>query len=509
MSAADHPGDLPAGLPADLPDDPDAAALRLVPECLDLPEAQRVAWLERICLTHPDVAQRVRELLAADRASGDFLEHGLVNAGPDRVSQRLGPWQLDEEVAIGGMSRVYRAHRADGAYDQQVAVKLFDAAHLDRKAAERFAAERRILASLDHPGIARILDGGQTDDGTPYVVMEFVRGLVITHHCEHHKVNLAGRLAIVRKACEALQAAHEIGIVHRDIKAGNILVDENGQPKLIDFGIAKVLQDQSVGDFDLPRTRAGAQILTPEYASPEQWRGELVSPASDVYSLGVLMYELVTGTRPYQVAGLSTGEMERTVCSTIPLDPSTLVARRRSEPPAGLPAAGALRRRLRGDIDRIIMTAMRLEVERRYPTARALADDIERHLNGKPVHARGASRLYRTGKFITRYRTGVAAAAAVFLAMTAALIVVEQQRELARGEAARARAAKEFLVEMIGRADPYENPETRTMAEAVRDGHSWYQRTICRAAGPRSGNASRYRFCAVWSGRLRDRTGAT
>lgn len=457
-----------AGQENELPADVDAAALRLLPDCLELPEAQREAWLERRCPHRPDVRRRVLELLAADRDSGAFLEGSPVTAGPDRSGERLGPWRLEEEIAIGGMSRVYRASRADGAYEQQAAVKLFDAAHLDRDAAARFAAERRILASLDHPGIARILDGGETADGTPFVVMDFVRGEPITHYCERRGVDLAGRLTLIQKTCEALQAAHRRGIVHRDIKAGNILVDENGQPKLIDFGIAKILTEEGAGDPDLPRTRAGAQILTPEYASPEQWRGETVSPASDVFSLGVMMYELVTGTRPFQVAGLTTGEMERAVCSTIPLDPSTIVARRKSAPPPGLPAARALKRRLRGDIDRIVMTAMRLDPADRYGSAIDLAEDVERHLSGKAVRARGASRLYRAGRFVSRHRAGVAVTAAVFGLLLAALGVVETQRELARQQAERAASATAFLTEMIQRADPFENADSPTLAGALK-----------------------------------------
>jgi serine/threonine-protein kinase len=455
-------------LPGELPADPDAAALRLLPDCLDQPEDRRLDWLAEHCPDRPEVRERVLQLLAADRESGDFLESGPPPTDFDLAGKRLGAWQLDEEIAIGGMSRVYRAHRADGAYEQQVAVKVFDGAQLDRDAAARFGAERRILASLDHPGIARIIDGGEAGDGTPFLVMELVRGEPITHYCERHQVDLPGRLALVARACEALQAAHRHGIVHRDIKAGNILVDDSGQPKLIDFGIAKILESATLESVELPRTRAGAHILTPEYASPEQLRGDPVSPASDIYSLGVLLYELVTGTRPHQVAGLSPGEMERTVCSTVPLDPSSLVARRKSPPPAGLPPARSLRRRLRGDIDRIVMTAMRLEPGERYHSALALAEDIDRHLTGKPVQARGASHLYRASRFIARHRTGAATTAGVFLLLLGALAVVERQRETARQEARRAESASAFLTEMIQRADPFENAEAPTLAGSLK-----------------------------------------
>jgi len=457
-----------SGRGRDLPDDPDAAALRLLPDCLEQPESSRLEWLATRCPDRPEVRERVLALLSADRDSGGFLEDGPALPGPERVGERLGPWRLDEEIAIGGMSRVYLAHRADGTYEQQVAVKLYDAAHLDRHAAARFDAERRILAALDHPGIARVIDGGETDDGTAYVVMEYVRGEPITRYCDRHGIDLPGRLQLIQSMCEALDLAHCRGIVHRDIKAGNILVDDAGQPRLIDFGIAKILEHAAFDHIDLPQTRAGAQMLTPEYASPEQLRGDTVGPWSDVYSMGVLLYELLTGTRPHQVAGLSPAEMERTVCGTIPLDPSAMIARRKSSPPEGLRPAGRLRRQLKGDIDRIVMTAMRHEPGARYASARALAEDIERHLSGKAVQARGASRLYRAGRFASRHRSGVAAGAAAFVLLASALAVVETERNLARNEAERAESAKRFLTEMIQRADPFENAEAPTLAGALK-----------------------------------------
>lgn len=452
----------------ELPLDPEVAALRLLPECLDQPRERRLEWLEQRCRDRPEVKQRILQLLAADRDSGDFLEDAASpQLGIDRRGERLGPWQLDEEIAIGGMSRVYRAHRADGHYEQQAAVKLYDGAHLDPSASARFAAERRILASLDHPGIARVIDGGRSEDGTPYVIMEMVRGMPLTRYCERRSIDVTGRLQLVQRVCEALATAHRHGIVHRDLKPGNILVTDDGQPKLIDFGIAKVLASDHV-NVDLPETIVGAQILTPEYASPEQIRGETVERTSDIYSLGVLLYELMTGTLPHKMAGLSPGEMERAVCTTIPADPSTAIARRKASPPPGLGSARALRRRLSGDIDRIVMTAMRVEPSERYASATALAQDIDRHLSGLPVVARGASRLYRASRFMARHRTGVAATAAVFVLLLAALAVVDRQRERALTQAERAESATAFLAEMIQRADPFENAEDPTLAGALK-----------------------------------------
>ena len=424
------------------------------------------------CADSPELLKRVLRLVEAERLSDGFLEDApRVDAVDldldDRSGQRMGAFELIEILAIGGMSTVYRARRVDGTYDQEVAVKLFGGASLDAEGRRRFEAERRIVAALEHPGIARIIDGGTAEDGTPYVVMELVRGEPITRYCRHNRIGVDGRLQLLQQVCEALEIAHRRGIVHRDIKSGNVLVTDDGLPKLIDFGIARIL-DPAALPVDMPETRLGGQLMTPEYASPEQLRGEPVGIASDIYSLGVLAYELLTGVRPHPLSGMSPAEMERTVCGTVAVDPSGMVKRRRGAPSAGLGNARSLRRRLRGDIDRIVMTAMRTEAQQRYPTAQALADDIERHLTGKPVHARGASRLYRTGKFITRYRTGVGAVAVIFVAMAVALIAVEQQRERALVEAQRAESAKQFLTEMIQRADPFENAAEPTLAGALR-----------------------------------------
>jgi len=453
---------------ADLPTDPEAAALRVFCEYLDRPEIGRDEWLELQLRQRPEVHERVRRLIAAERSSAGFLEGNIrATALRGRSGDRLGPWELVEQIAIGGMSRVFRARRTDGVYDQDVAVKLFDGAHLDDSTAARFDAERRILAALDHPGIARIIDGGKTDDDTPYVVMELVHGQPITHYCDRHGLDLPARLELFQKVCVALEVAHRHGVVHRDIKAGNVLVTNDGEPKLIDFGIAKVLASGGIA-VDLPETRQGNALMTPEYASPEQLRGAAVDVTSDVYSLGVLLYEMLTGTRPHKIAGLSPVEMENTVCNTIPADPSEMVNRRRTSPPNGLGEAGLLKRRLRGDIDRIVMTAMRLEPTERYASALGLAQDLERHLSGQPVRARGASSLYRASRFIGRHRVGFAVTVATFVLLTGALVVVEAQRELARAEAARAESARAFLVEMIQRADPFENADSPTLAGALK-----------------------------------------
>ena len=454
--------------------DVDAQALELFTESLELPLSMRYAWLADQCVGNARLLQEVLQLQDADHgAEAGFLESSPL-ASPDRSGQRVGPFELVEEIGVGGMGRVYRAKRADGAFEQEVAVKLFDARIRTPGDKARFHAERQILASLEHPGIARLIDGGTAADTTPYVVMELVRGQPITHYCEARKLDLPARLALFQRVCAALEVAHQRGVVHRDLKPGNVLVTDDGEPKLIDFGIAKVLRPETM-DVTLPETMTRAQLLTPEYASPEQVRGQKVGPSSDVYSLGILMYELLTGSRPYQISTLTPAEIERTVCHSMPADPSDLVARRRSPPPSGLSDSRELRRALRGDLDRIVMTALRKEPGQRYASAAALSRDIERYLNGQPVAARGASTWYRAGKFIQRHRAGALAVLAIFIVLVGSLIVVarqaaeaQRQRDVARQEAARATAAKEFLVEIIGRSDPFENAESATLAGALR-----------------------------------------
>lgn len=456
-----------------------AEALDLLGRALERPETEREAWLAAECGDRPALYSAVRALLEADRDSAGFLEAPAGRAGlrgrpGNRCGERLGAFEIVEEVALGGMSAVFRGRRVDGAFDQQVAIKLFDAHALSDGGRNRFEAERRILALLDHPGIARIIDGGTTEDGTPYLVMEWVEGEPISRYCNRHGLGVPERLQLIIQVCEALAAAHRQGIAHRDIKPGNVLVDSRGQPRLIDFGIAKVLEGASV-EIELPETRQGQSLMTPEYASPEQLSGRTLSTATDVYSMGVLLYELLTGSRPHQMAGLSLLEMERLVLGTVPVDPSRRVRQRSARPPHGLGDAGPLVRRLRGDLDRIVMTAMWLEPDRRYASVEALADDLERYLSGRPVAARGASRLYRASRFIARHRAGVAATAAAFVALVALSVVAlnqareaRAQRDLAESQARRAESARDFLVEMIQRVDPFENAEAPTLAGALK-----------------------------------------
>ena len=452
----------------------EARALALFAEALEQPTEVQQTWIQA-----QDQPAAVREgalsLLRREQGGGgEFLQRQQGMDPIDRSGEQLGNYRLLERIGGGGMGSVYRAERADGAFEQQVAIKLIRTGLISDELLERFYAERQILAKLEHPGIARLIGGGADSLGMPYVVMELVEGLPIDLYCRQQRLDLGARLQLLQRVCEALQAAHDQGVVHRDLKPGNLLVTASGQPKLLDFGIAKVLLSSVVG-ASVPYTRTGMSAMTPAYASPEQVRGEPVDARSDVYSLGVLMFELLTGSRPYTLDSLTPGALEQIICLTLPPDPSSAVAQQRQPPPAGLADARSLSRRLRGDVDRIEMSALHKEPGQRYRSAVALGEDIGRFLAGQPVRARGTSRLYRMGKFIARHRTGAAALAFAFVVLIGALAAVSlaarrtaEQRDLAQAQAARAASAQAFLVELIGQADPYQSSGATTLVGAIQ-----------------------------------------
>ena len=378
---------------------------------------------------------------------------------------QLGPWEITREIAAGGMSMVYRGRRSDGAYEQDVAIKFFHTDLMSGHALARFDAERKILASLDHPGIARIIDAGTTRDGVPYVVMELVSGQPITKYCDQAGLDLEQRLRLFQSVCRALQVAHSRHVVHRDIKPGNVLAGDDGQVRLIDFGIAKVLEEGNI-DASLPATRMDSQIYTPEYASPEQVRGEALGTSSDIYSLGVLLYELLVGQRPYEIDSLSPAGIEATVCQTVPVDPSKAV--RRKKDGTSSQESRTLSRQLRGDLDRIVMTALRKNPQHRYRSAADFADDIERYLTGLPVLADGAPLGYRLGKFLHRHPGASIATALMVLVLVVALVVTSLHAVEVQRQAERATAAQQFLQEMIARAEPWESAGNLTLVAALK-----------------------------------------
>ena len=442
------------------------AALERAPE-------ERTAFVAEACADDGTLRLEVESLLkeqdAMQRAPETAPEGGLVATLLSHAQQvegkRIGPYRLIRELGHGGMGAVYLAERADGQFKQFVALKLIRRGLEHGEVLRRFRYERQILAGLDHPNIARLLDGGATEDGTPYFALEYIEGQPLDEYCCEHKLSVPQRLELFRTVCSAVQYAHQNLVIHRDLKPSNIMVTpprdgKAGVPKLLDFGIAKLLNPTQ---FDLTeaQTQASVRPMTPAYASPEQVRGQPVTTASDVYSLGVLLYELLTGRRPYEIAGLSVREIEQAVCDSEPERPSTALSHASHEgkrraavlraslktnvvrstadtqaeafdeaSAAGLDPERA-RRQLQGDLDNIVMMALRKEPQRRYASVEQLSEDIRRHLAGLPVTARPNTFGYRAGKFIRRHKTGVAAALLVVVSLLSGLLVAVRQARIA------------------------------------------------------------------------------
>jgi eukaryotic-like serine/threonine-protein kinase len=383
---------------------------------------------------------------AADPTVAPTASPSVDDAAP--LERRVGAYRLLEEIGSGGMGEVYRAVRADETYEQEVAVKLIRRGNDTASLIQRFRNERQILATFDHPNIARLLDGGASADGRPYFVMELIAGEPIDGYCDRKRLDVTQRLRLFLEVCGAVQYAHQRLIIHRDLKPGNILVRQDGVPKLLDFGIAKIL-DEGGGAADSMRGMTTVRLLTPDYASPEQLRAEPMTTASDVYSLGLILYELLTGLKPGDAAGRTSRHAGN---DWEPRRPSASV--RLADPPAthgpdaGQRAAArqatpeALRRRLRGDLDNIVLKALRIDPKRRYQSVGDLAEDLRRHLTSQPVLARPDTFAYRTGKFLARYTAGVVASTLVGAALLAGLLVSLHERQLALEQ--RARAERRF-----------------------------------------------------------------
>lgn len=450
---------------------------RLFAEALDRPEAERPAFLAEVCAGDAGLRRELERLLAADAEGCGFLESPpdeLLRLTLDDQEEggSLGPYRLLWRIGSGGMGTVYRARREDEHYEQDVAIKILRSNLASTQAFHHFVAERQILARLEHPNIARLYDGGSTDDGRPYLVMELVEGLPVDRYCDHHRLTIDQRLALFQKICAAVQYAHQSLLVHRDLKPGNILVTAEGEPKLLDFGIAKQLAPGA--DDTLLKTRTGLQLLTPRYASPEQLGGHGITTASDVYSLGVLLYELLAGRSPYQAAADLPYQIERAICEQEPERPS-LALFRPGRP--GLQEIALARRmrpqalagRLHGDLDNIVLMALRKEPRRRYGSAAALARDLENHLQDLPVTARPDTLRYRSRKFVRRHRTAVAATAAVVLLVAGSVAsLIAQRRQLAQ-ERDKARYALSFLVDTFKKADPYQARGEKLTAREILD----------------------------------------
>ncbi|HTG34951.1 MAG TPA: serine/threonine-protein kinase [Thermoanaerobaculia bacterium] len=453
---------------------------------LDRQEAERTAFLDAACEGDDELRREVESLVASEPDLGDFIETPVFRIRPEEdvplaAGQRIGAYRVVRELGRGGMGSVYLAERADEEFEQRVALKLVRRGMDTDEIVRRFRSERQILAHLDHPNIAKLFDGGTTEDGRPYFIMEYVEGQPIDEYCDERKLPTRERLELFRQVCSAVHFAHQNLIVHRDLKPGNILVTAGGVPKLLDFGIAKLLDpDQAL--FAL--TRVEQRLMTPEYASPEQVRGETITTASDIYSLGVLLYVLLTGHRPYPRATQDPQSLAQAICETEPLRPSSAVSRvAEVRQPDGTvvelkPESVSrvrdgeqrlLRRRLAGDLDNIILMAMRKDPQRRYASVAQLSNDIERHLQGLPVVARKDTLGYRARKFVGRHKLGVAAAVTVLLLIVGFSIMVTVLWQRAVREQQRAQAVSGFLEELFSIPNPSESRGESVTAREMLD----------------------------------------
>jgi serine/threonine-protein kinase len=467
----------------------------LLGKCFELPEQQRKDFLKAACPGDVTLRAQVETLLRAhDRAPAfldgnalDFAEPLLPaelagNEPPShRRDQRIGSYRLIAEIGRGGMGVVYRAERADGAFEHEVAIKLL-AMSPGPGALERFQQEQQVLASLNHPNIARLYDGGMTKRGQPYLVMEYVKGDPLLDYCDKHELGIEERLGFVRQIAAGLQHAHSNLVIHRDIKPSNILVTEEGRIKLLDFGIAKWLHAAATSQL----TRTGEQLLTPGFAAPEQLRQESITIATDVYQLGVVLYELLTGRHPFEQHG-SFYEMARIVCEEMPIRPSAVFSvghsdycdppgERLDRPRPQRPAH--LHKKLRGDLDAIVLKTLRKEAARRYPSMEALAADLRAYCEARPVAARRQSLCYHAGKFLRRHSFGIAAGTSLLALMIGYAITVTIQAhrvqnalDRAQVETHKAEQVSEFLVDLFKLSDPnVSGIETVTARELLEKG---------------------------------------
>jgi eukaryotic-like serine/threonine-protein kinase len=448
---------------------------------VEVPPAERAALLDRACEGDGELRREVDSLLAEHDEDGGPLQTSVFGSVADAIvedeleGQRVGPYRIVERIGSGGMGTVYRAVRADDAFEKRVAIKVIKRGMDTEDTLRRFQAERQTLARLDHPNIATLLDGGSTGDGRPFLVMEFVQGRRIDEFCDAARLAVADRVRLFRTVCQAVQHAHQNLVIHRDLKPDNILVTADGVPKLLDFGIAKVLAP--VEGEAIPATRLVERRMTLAYSSPEQVRGDAMTTASDVYALGIILYELVSGQRPYRKHIESPLDYERAITGVVAA-PSTRV---RELGKSGQPIAEArqatvqgLARELSGDLDVIVLKAIQPDPARRYASVEQLAEDLDRAMTGRPVLARPDSVTYRARKFVRRHRAGVAALVVLGVPLVAGVAgtlwqarVAAGERDRAELEARKAQVITTFLLDVLGSADPRARGREVTVVEVL------------------------------------------
>jgi serine/threonine-protein kinase len=449
-AAAPWPGG-PAPRPPSISAEQWARLTPILDAAFELPPDDRDAYVERACSHDPALRAQVDAFLAADTDAGDFLAGnadaylpdiigpiaGMAPTDEARTGERIGPYKVVRELGRGGMGIVYLAERADGQFEQRVALKLIKRGMDSEVIRRRFFRERQILARLLHPGVSALLDGGVADSGQPWFAMEYVEGVSITTYAERRKLGVDERLRLFQEVCAAIEYAHRKLVIHRDLKPSNILVTADDRVEVLDFGIAKLLdEDPATGET---LTRVGSRLHTPEYAAPEQVKGDAVTSATDIYALGAVLYELLCGRRPFRLDKRSLVELEREIIEQSPPVPSAV---------APAPAARALA----GDLDNIVARAMAKDPGARYPSAQALADDLTRHRSGLPVEARPASLAYRLSKFVSRRRREVVIGAGLTVATLSIVTTALWRAGAASREAARAREVTAHVVAIAGEA---------------------------------------------------------
>ena len=459
-------------------------------QVVDLEISQRAVRLEELCGADIELKIEVLSLLDSDAENLSLLEKPAsdfinVEKVGSMVGKTIGAYTILSQIGYGGMGEVYLAERNDQQFKQQVALKIIKKGMDSQDTIHRFQTERQILAKLEHAHIARLYDGGITDDGLPYFTMEYIEGDPIDKYCDKHKLSIRERINLFLQVVDAVQFAHSNFIVHRDLKPGNIIVTKDGKLKLLDFGIAKLLIENDLGEELIHQTQTGYRIMTPGYASPEQVRGENITTSSDVYSLGVLLYELLSGQSPYNITGKTPGEYEQIICHTDPVKPSTALTKSKTveEKQVSLKLISdqrktipeKLRKVLRGDLDNICMKALEKEQSRRYSSAGQFAEDITRYLNGHPILARPATIKYKTFKFITRHKASVIASVIAFVILVSLIsfytVKLSDERDKAQLEAAKAKQVSQYLASIFEIANPSESKgETITARQIVDEG---------------------------------------